>query len=94
MDLIKELELENFTAEEKNEILTQLTDSLLKRLMARVYGNLNPADQKEFEKLADAKDQAGIEKFLAGKIPDLDQIREEELKTLVQEMKDFMKTAA
>lgn len=93
MDLIKELGLENFNEEERNEILVQFTDSLLKRLMARVYGNLNSADQKEFEKLSDAKDQAGIEKFLSEKVPGLDQIRDEELRGLVEEMKEFMKTA-
>ncbi len=94
MDLIKEMGLENFTAEEKNEILVQFTDSLLKRLMARVYGNLSDADRREFERLADAKDRAGIDRLLAGKISDLDQIKEEELRGLVEEMKDFMKTAA
>lgn len=93
MDLIKELGLENYTEEEKNEVLVQFTDSLLKRLMARVYGNLNPSDQMEFQKLADAKDQPGIERFLAAKISDLDQIREEEVRGLVEEMADFMKAA-
>lgn len=93
MDLNKELGLENFTEEEKNEVLAQLTDSLLKRLMARVYGNLSPEDQKAFEKLADSKDQLAIEKFLSEKVPNLDQIRNDELRGLVEEMKDFMKTA-
>ena len=40
MDLIKELGLENFTEEEKNEVLVQLTDSLLKRLMLARIRNL------------------------------------------------------
>lgn len=93
MDLNKELGLENFTEEEKNEVLAQLTDSLLKRLMARVYGNLSAEDQKAFEKLADSKDQFAIEKFLSEKVPNLDQIRNDELKGLIEEMKDFMKTA-
>ncbi len=93
MDLIKELGLEDFSEEEKNEILVQFTDSLLKRLMARVYANLNAADQKEFRRLSDSKDQAGVEKFFSEKVPGLDRIRDEELKNLTEEAREFMKTA-
>lgn len=93
MNLIKELGLENFSEEEKNEILVQITDSLLKRLMARVYKNLDAADRKEFEKLTGAKNQSGVDGFLASKVPDLDRIRDEELANLIVEAKEFMKTA-
>lgn len=90
MDLVKELNLDKFTEEEKNEVLTQLVDSLLKRLILRVYDKLNESDQKEFDELSKNGNVEKINEFLASKIPDLDQIREEELKGLVEEMKDFI----
>ena len=91
-DLIKELGLEKFTEEEKNQVLIQVTDSLLKRLLLRVYDKLGIADQKEFDRLGEAKDFEKINKFLSEKIPDLDQVRDEELSGLIEEMKDFLKT--
>jgi DNA-binding MarR family transcriptional regulator len=90
MDIVKELNLDSFTEEEKNEILVQLTDSLLKRLFLRVQDNLNEQDRKELEQLSEKKDQQKIEEFLREKIPNLDQIRDEELRGLVEEMRDFI----
>jgi len=90
---MKELNVENLTEEQKNEMLVQFTDSLLKRLMLRVYGKLKKDEQAEFDTLAKEGDIEKINKFLGDKIPDLDQIRDEELKGLVQEMEDFTQTS-
>ncbi len=88
-NIFKELGLERLTQEEKNQVLVQITDSLLKRLVIRVYDKLNETDQKEFERLADKNDVEGVNEFLAKKIPDFDEIRDEELEGLVEEMKGF-----
>ncbi len=93
MDLIKELGLEDFSQEDRNEIIVQVTESLLKRLMARAYGSLDATDRKEFEKLATAKDQAGMEKFFSEKVSDIDRIKQEELANLVAEVKEFLGTS-
>lgn len=91
MDLIKELNIKNLSEEEKNEILVKFTDSLLKRLMLRVCDKLNKDEQKEFDKLSGEGDIGKINKFLGDKIPDLNQIRDEEVAGLVDELKDFVK---
>lgn len=90
MDLAQELNLNNFTKEEKNELLAQFADSLLKRLMLRVYDKLTKEEQEEFDNLASAGDVKKINQFLEDKIPDLDEVRDEEVKSLLEEMKDFL----
>lgn len=93
MDLNKALNLDKFTEEEKNQILAQLTDSLLKRLTLRIYDRLNIADQAVFDKLGLNGDESKISDFLSEKVPDFDQIRNEELEGLVEEMQSFISKA-
>ena len=92
-DLIKKLGLENATTEEKNKILVQLTESLFKRLMARVYQNLDEEKKTELERLVSAGDEKRLNDFLLLHIPNLDQIRQEELDNLVAELENFKKVA-
>ena len=93
MDLVKELNLDKFTEEEKNEVLAQLADSLLKRLMLRVYDKLNEGDQQELDKLTKGGNVEKVNEFLTSKVPDLEQIKEDEMRGLVEEMKDFSQTS-
>lgn len=93
MDLIQELNLKDFTEEEKNDLLVQFTDSLLKRLVVRVYDKLSSEDQQELDKLTAAGDQEKINQFLSAKVPDLDEIRDQEVSELKEEMKDFLSAA-
>lgn len=93
MDLSKELGLENFTEEEKNELLAQFTESLLKRLVVRVYEKLNKEEQAEFDKLAEGGDSGKINEFLTEKVPDMNQVRDEEVAGLLEEMREFIGVA-
>ena len=88
-DLITTLGLEKLTQEERDSVLVQITDSLLKRLILRVYDKLTEKEQEEFDRLAETKDQEKINAFLTAHVPDLDEIRDEELDGLVNEMKEF-----
>lgn len=92
-DIAKELGLENLNEEDKSKILIQITDSLLKRLVIRVYDRLIPEDQKEFDKLVEIGNAAKVDEFLRAKLPDLDEVRNEEMEGLVREMKDFLAAA-
>ena len=94
MNIIKELGLDTASEEEKNQILVKVTDSLLKRLLVRAYEVLNETDRAEFERLTTAGDQAAIEVFLKTKLPNLDQVRDEEMQNLIAEMKTFISEAA
>ena len=90
MDLVQELNLQDFTEEEKNQVLAQFADSLLKRLILRVYDKFSAEEQQEFDRLANGDDSEKVNQFLSEKIPDLDEIRNEEMKGLVEEMKSFI----
>jgi len=90
MDLVQELNLQDFTEEEKNQVLAQFTDSLLKRLILRVYDKFSADEQQEFDRLAKSGDNEKVNKFLTDKIPDLDEIRNEEMRDLAEEMKSFL----
>ena len=92
-DITKELDLKDLTEEDRQKILVQVTDSLLKRLIIRVYDKLTEADQKEFDKLAEMGNAEKVDEFLRTKVPDLDEIRDEELEGLISEMKDLLATA-
>lgn len=93
MDLAQELNLQDFTEEEKNQVLAQFTDSLLKRLILRVYGHFSKEEQEEFDRLADDGNSERVNQFLAEKFPDLDEIRNEEMRGLVEEMKAFIQAS-
>ncbi|MEK9173357.1 MAG: DUF5663 domain-containing protein [Patescibacteria group bacterium] len=92
-DIAKELGLENLNEEDRSKILIQITDSLLKRLVIRVYDRLTAEDQKEFDKLVEIGNAAKVDEFLRAKVSDLDEIRNEEMEGLVREMKDFLAAA-
>ncbi|TSC82883.1 MAG: hypothetical protein G01um101420_65 [Parcubacteria group bacterium Gr01-1014_20] len=92
-DITKELDLENLNEEDKSKILIQITDSLLKRLVIRVYDRLTAEDQKEFDKLVEIGNAAKVDEFLRAKVSDLDEVRNEEMEGLVREMKDFLAAA-
>lgn len=92
-DLIKDLQLDTLTQEEKSQVLIKITDSLLKRLIIRVYDHLTEKEQAEFDKLTSGGDSQKIDEFLKTKIPDFEKIRQEELDGLIVEMKDFLASA-
>jgi hypothetical protein len=82
--------LKNLTEEEKKEVLVQAADSLAKRLIVRVYDHLAESDQTAFDEISETGDPEKIEEFLKLKVPNLESIRDEELETLLQEMREFI----
>ena len=88
--LNKELGLENLSQEEKEKIITRFGESLLKRIIFRVFQLLSEQDRKSLEALQGG-DEEKINKFLTEKIPNLEKIREEELMSLMDDFKEFIK---
>ncbi len=78
-NIFEELKLEGLTQEQKDQILVQLTDSLLKRLVLRVYDKLTDKEQEEFDKLTDEGDAEKINSFLEKKIPEFEEIKNAEV---------------
>ncbi len=91
-DIDKKLEpiLASLSEDEKKEVIAQIGESLMKRLIVRIYDHLTETDQKIFDELNETADPEKINDFLKTKIPDLESIRDEELETLISEMKEFI----
>ncbi len=87
--LNKELSLENMPQEEKEKIITRFGESLLKRIMFRVFQLLSKQDKKNLE-LLQGGDEKKINKFLTEKISDLEKIREEEMALLMNDFREFV----
>lgn len=88
--LNKELGLENLSQEEKEKIIVRFGESLLKRIIFRIFQLLSEQDRKTLEGLQGG-DEEKINKFLTEKIPDLEKIREEESMALMNDFKEFVK---
>lgn len=91
-DIDKKLEpiLASLSEDEKKEVIAQIGESLMKRLIIRIYDHLNETDQKIFDELNETADPEKINEFFKLKVPDLESIRDEELETLISEMKEFI----
>ena len=88
--LNKELGLENLSQEEKEKIIARFGESLLKRIIFRIFQLLSEQDRKTLEALQGG-DEEKINKFLSEKVPDLEKIREEESVELMNDFKGFIK---
>jgi len=87
--LNKELGLENLSQEEKEKIILRFGESLLKRIIFRVFQSLSEQDRKNLEALQGGSEES-INKFLTEKVPGLEKIREEESMSLMNDFKEFI----
>jgi len=90
MDLIKELNLEKFSDDDKNKIVAQLLESLSKRMMLRVYADLSDNQKRDLDILVKNNDSASIDEFLNKNILNIEKIRDEELRALIVATKKFV----
>lgn len=68
-NIIDELGLSGLPEGKKIELLSQMTESVLKRITIAVLEKLSTQDAEEFEKLRESEDPERIDKFLKEKIP-------------------------
>ena len=86
-NIIKELGLGELPEKDQAEILTKMTESVLKRIAVNVLEKLSDADRQEFEKLQESASPEEIDAFLKSKVADYEQMAQ---KTVV-EFKDEIK---
>ncbi len=90
-NLIEELGLENLPEKEKNDLIVSLADALQSRIAERALNFLTEEDKSKLEKLIDQKDEAEIDKFLAEKIPNIDEIMYDEFNMFKEETLETQK---
>ena len=86
--LISELGLEGLSQEKQEELLSQMTEALIQRILMRAMEKLNEADREQYGELIDrGADQDEIDNFLESNIPDYGKMVE----TIISEFKEEMK---
>jgi hypothetical protein len=87
-ELIDEFKLGVLASDKQDEIITQMTEVLMKRIFVDTMEKLGETGMDEYEKLIETKpEQSEIEAFLKGKIPDYDVMVEKIVADFKTEMK-------
>jgi len=87
LNIIEELGLSDLPVDAQLDLLTQMTESLIKRITIGVLEKLSEEERNEFEKIQENEDPEAMDAFLKEKIPNY----EEFVKNIVDEFKEEMK---
>ena len=85
---LEELGLGGLPADEKKKMLSHIYETLELRVGMKLAENMTEAQLDEFEKLADANDEAGSLKWLDTNVPNYRDVVVAELNKLKQEIKE------
>jgi len=87
-DILKELQIDQLPLEKQEEVLTAMTELLLKRLTVRVLEKLDEKQQEEFGQVSASGDPDKISQFFAANVPDYEKIIQEEIDLFKIDMKE------
>lgn len=87
-NILQELGIDQLPLERQEEILSAMTEVLLKRLTLRVLENLSADQRQEFEIVCATKSQEKVIKFFSDNVPGYETIIQEEIKSFKQDMKE------
>lgn len=88
MGLLEELGLSDLSDEQKEQLLSKMTEVILKRMFLATMDKLSEEDQEKYAKMLDnGAAQEDIESFLNSKIDNYDEL----LQKIVSEFKEEMK---
>lgn len=85
-DIIKELGIDQLPPEKQEEILTAMTEVILKRITLRVLENFSEEQKDEFDKICAQGDQAKVSQYLEANVADYESIIKEETAKFRNEM--------
>ncbi|NOY35607.1 MAG: hypothetical protein GXP44_01655 [bacterium] len=87
-NIIKELGLEELSEEGQMEMVTKMTESVLKRIAINALEKLSDEEREEFEKLQENASPEEIDAFLRSKIGDYEQMIKETVVEFKNEIKE------
>lgn len=87
-NLIKELGLEKLDKDTQENILTQMTESVLKRIAVSVLESLSEEDREEFIKLQSEGSSQRIEDFLNTKLDNYEKLVNDTVAEFKKEIKE------
>lgn len=85
-NIVSLLGLESLSEERKIQFLEKVTDLIFKQVVIRVMEMLSEADQEELSRLIDIGDPEKTNAFLVEKVPNLEEIMNEEIVAVKEEM--------
>lgn len=86
-NIIRELGLGDLPEEKQAELLTNMTESVLKRITIKILERLSKKDINKFEQLQETGDPKIMEEFLRSKISGYDQMLAETINEYKEEIK-------
>lgn len=89
-DILEGLGLKGLSEEKQTELLTTMTESVLKRITIAVLEKLSDEDKGEFDRVREESDPDKITEFLKSKIENYDEMVEEIVEEFKEEMKSNM----
>ncbi|MBI2514921.1 hypothetical protein HYV91_01905 [Candidatus Wolfebacteria bacterium] len=91
-NIIQDLGIDRLPADEQEEALLSIGRIIFQGVLIRVMGLLGEKDKDEFDKLLTEKadDEEAVLKFLQAKLPNLDEIVNNEIAMFKRESLDFM----
>ena len=90
-NLIQELGLGDLPEDKQVELLTTMTESILKRITIQILEQLSEEEKKEFDQVRETADPDKITGFLREKIENYDEMAENTVKEFKEEMKNTVK---
>jgi hypothetical protein len=85
-DILKELGIDQLPQERQNEVLSVMTEVILKRLTLRLLSGLADAQRAEFEEIAKSGDTEKITAFFSKNVPNYEKTIQEEIELFRSEM--------
>ncbi len=85
-DVLKELGIDQLPPERQEEVLTAMTEAVIKRIILRLVSGLSEAQQSQLEEVANSGDSAKISEFLAANIPGHEVLVKEEVANFKKDM--------
>ncbi|MFH0852469.1 MAG: DUF5663 domain-containing protein [bacterium] len=90
-NIITELGLQDLADERKFELLNKMSNLIQTRVLLQVIKSLSVADKEQFNKLLGKENDQEIYRFLISKVPEIEQITEEEVIKFKKEVLDRIK---
>lgn len=87
--LLIELGVEDAAPEVQKEVVTTFTETLLTKMLARVFELLSPEQQNEFVALQEAGDEEKLNSFLQENIANLEKVMAEVRESALAEFRDI-----
>lgn len=91
-NILIELGLQDLSQDRKLDLLGKMSDLIQKRVLLRAIKSLSVEEKQEFDRLLGANNPSELYRFLISKVPNIDQITDEEVISFKEEVIEQVKS--